>query len=154
MNRKSESGAALVIALIMMIVLTLIGLASTFTSTFEIILSGEKKRSTDAFYGADSSANILALRYVNFEPGRYKYNPYADSGNKNPTKATAIIDFDPLKIGPPRGFSPINNSYAYFWVQSKGNDLTGMSKKSICTIDQNVVRVLPKDESITEVVVP
>jgi len=32
--------------------------------------------------------------------------------------------------------------------------LTGMSKKSICTIDQNVVRVLPKDESITEVVVP
>ena len=59
MNRKSESGAALVIALIMMIVLTLIGLASTFTSTFEIILSGEKKRSTDAFMAGVSSYRTI-----------------------------------------------------------------------------------------------
>jgi type IV pilus assembly protein PilX len=50
---KNESGVALVVALIMMTVLTLIGLASTFTSTFEIMLSGEKRRSTDAFYAAD-----------------------------------------------------------------------------------------------------
>lgn len=39
---KNESGVALVIALVMMTVLTLIGLAASFTSTFEIMLSGEK----------------------------------------------------------------------------------------------------------------
>jgi len=50
---KDQSGVALVIALIMMIVLTLIGLASTFTSTFEMMLSGQKRGSTDAFYAAD-----------------------------------------------------------------------------------------------------
>jgi hypothetical protein len=47
---KDQSGAALVVALIMIVVLTLIGLASTFSSTFEISLSGNKRLSTDAFY--------------------------------------------------------------------------------------------------------
>jgi type IV pilus assembly protein PilX len=154
MNRNSESGAALVVALIMMIVLTLIGLSSTFTSTFEIILSGEKKRSADAFYSAETSANILVLRYLNFVPDRYDYNPYTDTANKNPTNATAEIDFDPLKIGPPKGYSSLSNDYAYFWLRSIGDDSTGVSNRSTSTIEQNVVRVLPKDESITEVKVP
>jgi hypothetical protein len=69
---KNESGAALVIALIMMIVLTLIGLASTFTSTFEIILSGEKKRSTDAFYDCERNLDQVLMVPVNFIPGESK----------------------------------------------------------------------------------
>lgn len=51
---KDQAGAALVIALIMIVVLTLIGLASTFTSTFEISLSGNKRLSTDAFYDSET----------------------------------------------------------------------------------------------------
>lgn len=51
---KDQSGTALVIALIMIVVLTLIGLASTFSSTFEISLSGNKRLSTDAFYNAET----------------------------------------------------------------------------------------------------
>jgi len=57
---KDQSGAALVIALIMIIVLTLIGLASIFTSTFEISLSGNKRTSTDAFYLAETRSNTAA----------------------------------------------------------------------------------------------
>ena len=149
---KNESGMALVIALVMMTVLTLIGLASTFTSTFEIMLSGEKRRSTDAFYAADSGANVLLLRYLNFVPDRYNYNPFTDPANSNPTNVEAIIDFDPLKIGPPKGFTSLNLDYAYFWVDSIGNDSTGMTIRSTCTIDMNVVRLLPKDDAITVVV--
>ncbi len=150
---KNESGVALVIALIMMTVLTLIGLASTFTSTFEIMLSGEKRRSTDAFYSADSGINVIMLRYLNFVPDRYNYNPFTDPANSNPTNVEAIIDFDPLKIGPPKGFTSLNLDYAYFWVDSRGNDGTATTNRSTCTIDMNVVRLLPKDEAITEVVV-
>jgi hypothetical protein len=150
---KNESGVALVIALVMMTVLTLIGLASTFTSTFEMMLSGEKRRSTDAFYAADSGANVTLLRYVNFAPGRINYDPFTDPANNNPTNVIAKIDFDSFKIGPPKGFTSINLDYAYFWVDSRGNDGTSMSNRSTCTIDMNVVRLLPKDESITEVVV-
>lgn len=149
---NNESGVALVIALVMMTVLTIIGLAAKFTSVFEIILSGEKRRSTDAFYAADAGANILLTRYVNFNPNRTSYNPFTDPENKNPTGVQAKIDFDPYKKEPPRGYGP-NSEYAYFWIESKGSDRAEMTLKTTCTINLNVVRVLPKDESITEVVV-
>ena len=159
MNRKqdgsfrNESGVAIVIALIMMIVLTVIGLAATFTSTFEILLSGEKRRTTDAFYAADSGINVIMLKYDNFIPGRLDYDPFSDPQNQNITKVDARINYDPNKKGPPKSYG-FSLNYAYFWIGSKGNDLTGMNSKSTCTMDQNVVRVLPKDESILEVVNP
>jgi Tfp pilus assembly protein PilX len=53
---RNQSGAALVIALVMMIVLTLIGLASMMTSTFELRLSGNTRGSVSAFYTADGGS--------------------------------------------------------------------------------------------------
>jgi hypothetical protein len=149
---KNESGMALVVALIMMVVLTLIGLASTFTSTFEIMLSGEKRRSTDAFYAADSGGNVLILRYQNFVPGRTNYDPFTDPANSNPANVVARIDFDPLKTGPPEGES-FNNDFAYFWIESRGEDRTGAGMKSVSTVNLNVYRVLVRSDSSTEVVV-
>src|SRR4030043_1479751 len=72
---KNQSGAALVIALIMMIVLTLIGLASTFTSTFEIRLSGNKRGSTDAFYAAEGGIQATLANPANFTPSSYTLIP-------------------------------------------------------------------------------
>jgi Tfp pilus assembly protein PilX len=72
---KNQSGAALVIALIMMIVLTLIGLASTFTSTFEIRLSGNKRGSTDAFYAADGGIQATLANSANFTLSTYTLIP-------------------------------------------------------------------------------
>jgi Tfp pilus assembly protein PilX len=149
---KNESGMALVVALVMMIVLTLIGLASTFTSTFEIMLSGEKRKSTNAFYAADGGANVIVLRYQNFVPGRTNYNPFTDPANSNPTNVEATVDFDPLKIGPQEGQS-FNNDYAYFWLESRGDDGTGMATRSICIVNLNVQRILARPDSITEDVV-
>jgi Tfp pilus assembly protein PilX len=63
----NQSGAALVIALIMMIVLTLIGLASTFSSTFESKLSGNKRESTGAFYTADAGLEAVKTDMTNFD---------------------------------------------------------------------------------------
>ena len=64
---NSQSGAALVIALIMMIVLTLIGLASTFSSTFESKLSGNKRESTGAFFTADAGLEAVKTDETNFD---------------------------------------------------------------------------------------
>jgi len=72
---KDQSGAVLVIALIMMIVLTLIGLASTFTSTFEIKLSGNKRGSTDAFYAAEGGVQATLANPANFTPSSYTLIP-------------------------------------------------------------------------------
>ncbi len=149
---NNESGMALVIALVIMTVLTLIGLAATFTSTFEIMLSGEKRRSTDAFYNAESGANVIVTRYLNFIPGVSDYDPFTDPANLNPTNVVARINYDPLKIGPPEGES-FGRDYAYFWVRSTGNDQTGAVTRSTCTVELNVYRVIVSPDSITEVVV-
>ncbi len=71
----NQSGAALVIALIMMIVLTLIGLASTFTSTFEIRLSGNKRGTTDAFYAAEGGIQATLATPANFTTSSYTLIP-------------------------------------------------------------------------------
>jgi Tfp pilus assembly protein PilX len=57
---KDRSGVALVIALIMIVVLTLIGLSSTFTSVFETKLSGTKRESTNAYYATDAAAQAVS----------------------------------------------------------------------------------------------
>lgn len=69
MNTRSnkQSGAALVVALVMIVVLTLIGLASTFTSTFESKLSGHKRESTDSFFTADAGLEAVKTDMVNFD---------------------------------------------------------------------------------------
>lgn len=149
---SNESGMALVIALVLMVVLTLIGLAATFTSNFEILLSGEKRRSTDAFFNADSGANVLVTRFQNFVPGRRNYNPFTDPANPNPTNVSAVIDYDPFKLGPPEGGS-YHRQYAYFWVESRGTDRTDMPVRSTSVVQVNVYRELVQSDSITEVVV-
>jgi Tfp pilus assembly protein PilX len=74
---KDQSGAALVVALIMIIVLTLIGLASTFTSTFEIKLSGNKRASTDAFFATDAGLQSVRANQANFTMGNFTEAPGA-----------------------------------------------------------------------------
>jgi hypothetical protein len=65
---KEQSGTALIIALIMIVVLTLIGVASTFTSIFETKLSGIKRESTAAYYAADAAAQaVFNNEIVNFQ---------------------------------------------------------------------------------------
>ncbi len=65
---RDRSGVALVIALIMIVVLTLIGLSSTFTSVFETKLSGTKRESTSAYYATDAAAQAVFNRPDNFQP--------------------------------------------------------------------------------------
>jgi hypothetical protein len=65
---KDQSGVALVIALIMIVVLTLIGLSSTFTSVFETKLSGTKRESTNAYYATDAAAQAVFNNSGNFDP--------------------------------------------------------------------------------------
>ena len=153
----NESGAVLVIALIMMVVLTLIGIAGSFTSIFEIMISGNKRGTTDAFYSADSGIQVVVANINNFDlPGKYddnKYNPFSvtnkndPSYNPNPTNAKAIIHYNTSQVGSPRGsgFSATGNyEFMHYLIESTGQDQTEVgSTKSTCTIEQKVVRLVP-----------
>jgi hypothetical protein len=63
---RNESGVALVVALLMIVILSLIGLASSSTSTFEIRLSGHKRGAADAFYTADGGTQSVMPNVGNF----------------------------------------------------------------------------------------
>ena len=148
---KNQSGAALVIALIMMIVWTLIGLASIFNSTFEIKLSGNKRGSTDAFYGADSGVQVIMARVENFNINLYStgtYNPFTDANNVNPTNAEVTITHDTTQEGAPRGSGMGTHvDFIHFLITSTGQDqVDSGSNKSTCTIGQKVVRLVPAAE--------
>lgn len=142
---NDQSGAALVIALLMMVVLTLIGLASTFTSTFEIKLSGNKRGSTNAFYSADSGVQVVTSDYNNFTlPGKYDigntYHYSLDPANLNPTKADIVILHDTtrtdcrgMQLG--SGFDCLR-----YTIDSKGQDQVDLSPiKSTTTVRQRIV---------------
>ncbi len=149
---KDESGVALVIALILMVVLTLIGLASSLSSTYEIKLSGNKRGSTDAFYAADSGVQVATANIKNFDlPGQYingKYNPFGDKDNPNPnpTNAVVIIQHYSNQTGAPRGFgmSATQVNYEHYMIESNGEDQIELNPiRSKCTIEEKVVRMVP-----------
>lgn len=166
---RDQSGAALVIALIMIIVLTLIGLASTFTSIFEIKLSGNKRGSTDAFYTAEGGTQCVLATLTNFSvPGSYTavsadalptdlQSESIDLRLTSPTLSLpAGVSFvDPPQVtiyhttstGAPRGlgFSATGNiDYQYHIIDSIGRDqIDSSSNKSSCQVREKVVRLLP-----------
>lgn len=51
---KDQRGMALIIALIILLVLTLIGISAISTTTYEISLSGNERVGTNAFYAAEA----------------------------------------------------------------------------------------------------
>ena len=149
---RNESGVALVMALLMMVVLTLIGLASTYTSTFEIKLSGNKRGSTNAFYSADSGVQVVVSNIENFNlPGKYdignKYHYSHESGNPNPTNADILIYHDTTQTGAPRGLglsATGNFEFVHYTVESKGQDQVDLGPiKSTSTVQQKVIRLVP-----------
>jgi PilX N-terminal len=151
---KNQTGAALVIAMIMIIVMTVIVLAASLTSIFEIKLAGNKRASTDAFFAADSGVEVVKANIENFDlPGKYvggTYDPFTDPSNPNPTKAKALITYISAQSGAPRGsgYSATGNyEFTHYIIESTGQDQTELSTvKSTYKILEKVVRLVPKGD--------
>ena len=78
---NNQSGTVLVIALIMMVVLTLIGLASITSSTFENSLAGNKRGATDAFFTADGGIEAAKANQGNFDDPLRFYTKIPNTGS-------------------------------------------------------------------------
>jgi hypothetical protein len=59
-HRKGEEGIALVVALVILLVLTVIGFVAVSTTVFESNIAGNERVGTDAFYAAEA---ILQMGY-------------------------------------------------------------------------------------------
>ena len=167
---SEQTGAALVIALIMMIVLTLIGLAASYTSIFEIKLSGNKRGITDAFYAADGGAQAVLPVIDNFNVSTYTLIP--NSGSLPPdlqneqidsrltTSPTFLLPLDTFadppdvtiyhttRTGVPRGSGHgISSDFVFYLTESTGRDQVASGLfKSTSTVRQVVYRMIPKNQ--------
>ena len=75
---KNNQGSALVVALLMLVVLTLIGISATTTTTFELQISGNDKLYKTSFYAADSATEMTGeLLEQNIEQRDWDTNPQA-----------------------------------------------------------------------------
>ena len=168
---RNQSGAALVIALIMIVVITLIALATSYTSIFEITMSGNKRGLTDAFYAADAGINILTSNPTySFNPTYYPLPtppnttstnttpfsnlpaPYNNLPNSSvPISVTGTIIYISNQSGPPRGGGwsalPNNYAYAYYQVQCTGIDsaVSGVIgvRGAQATVQEDVIQIIP-----------
>ncbi|NWF91956.1 MAG: hypothetical protein HXY46_03500 [Syntrophaceae bacterium] len=145
---RNQSGAALVIAMTMMIVLTLIAIGSIFTSTFEIRISGNKRCSTDSFYAADSGVQVVLARTQNFDMNLYtatgQYDPSTDANNPIPANTTVLITNDTTQEGAPRGygFSAMSFEFEHFLVTSTGESCPNPNPARTI-VQEKVVRLIP-----------
>ncbi len=164
----NQSGTALVVALVIMVVLTLIGVASTYTSLFENKISGNKRAMTDCFYTAESGLQGAQGSIGNFDiPG---YVLIADSSGipedlrgdaidsrrtapslslpagVNFTTAPQVIIYHTTLTGSPRGThlsASGNYDFSYFIVDSVGCDQLDSLMRVNCEQRQKLVRLLP-----------
>jgi Tfp pilus assembly protein PilX len=145
----SQSGVALVIALLMMVVLTLVGLASVFTSSFEMRLSGNKRGATDAFYSSDSGIQFAISDINHFNLGNvYPLTPAEEdpAHPKNITGAAVSITHNTDQHGSPRGsgMSATNFEFEHFMINSTGEDQIELNPiRSTTTLEEKVVRLVP-----------
>jgi hypothetical protein len=164
--RNEQSGIALVIAILMLLILTLIGTASITTSTYEIKLSGNKRGMTDAFYAADGGIQSVLAETENFNlSGRFVpvdiktlpadlQDQSIDSKFSSPSlplpKGVSFVDppkitiFHARQTNVPRssGFSAVNFEYDHFIVDSVGSDQMELGLvKSSTHIREKIVHV-------------
>lgn len=164
----NQSGAALVIAMIIMVVLTVVAFASSLTSMFEIKLSGNKRGLTNAFFVADAGVQVVTTSTANFSSASYVL--VADTSTLPQSLRTEGIDSKPptlypsgftvapevniyhtKAVGAPRstGFSATGNfDFSYFIVDSIGKDQLGSSSsiRSSCEVREKVVRLIPSSQ--------
>ncbi len=143
---KKQSGTALVVALIMMVVITLIALASSYTSIFEIGISGNKRGKTNAFFVADGCINELASSPATFDLTNFTHVLIANTTSKYDSPTTScgsgsIIAFLNQSGAPRGGGWGTGSAYAYFELNCTGNDTAGSA--AIARMEENVMRLLP-----------
>jgi Tfp pilus assembly protein PilX len=71
---RNKNGVALVIALIMLLILTFIGISAISTTTFETNITGNERVGTDAFYASEAVFQI-GLRQLDAPDSTNKIKP-------------------------------------------------------------------------------
>jgi len=96
---RSEKGAALIISLLLLLVLTVLALSLINTSTFEIGISGNEKTRLEAFYAAEAGIQMALSQLPSMEvvprtrigsDSRYWSGNVRDRNNPTPPESLGL----------------------------------------------------------------
>jgi hypothetical protein len=141
----NQSGVALVVALLLIVILSLIGIASSSNSTFEIRLSGNKRGSTDAFYAANGGSKSVLPIIANFNTSSgYVAVTQSALPTELRTESIDIYHTNVTKVPRGLGMSATAFNYNYYIIDSIGQDQLDLSLvRSNCEIREKIVRLIP-----------
>ena len=117
-RRSPRRGAALLIAILVLLVMTIAGVALMFNTSTENALAGNETRMSKAFYSADSGIQYAAAKVstdINFLGGGVRYLPGGMSSNtlgQTANKDITVAIAQPLlvKVSLPRAGDEMVNS--------------------------------------------
>ncbi len=137
---------ALIMALVILLILTILGVTAMTTSSLEEKMSGNIQEQNRAFQAAESGINKVLVDPNALVPnGSYSPAPYTFDGGKSGTAAVKVkfgVFAPPARRGGAYAFSATQYQSAHFDIASTGTTVT--NAKSVNT--QGVELIVPKAE--------
>lgn len=81
MKLNDERGIVIVLALLLLLVVTLIGISATNITTYDILIAGNKRASEQALYAAEAGIHEFMGRFRDGATGEITYNNSSDKTN-------------------------------------------------------------------------
>jgi len=129
----NEKGVALIIALMMLLILTLIGISAISTTTFETSISGNERVGTDAFYASEAGIQIGLNQLPDTKP--IPVTPIgADSScwSGSPLDKNSPLNLRSFGLYPKAGFD-VSWSFKRFQVNTTGMSFKGTKELEVQT---------------------
>lgn len=133
---RGEAGAALVMSLVILLILTIIGIAAMNTSSFEERMAGNVQESTLAFEAAESGVNQALTTAGAFVLTSATSNTFTFGSTK------ADVTVAPTQLSPPKrgsGYSATSFDAANFDQRS-----VGTAGNATSTVHRGVAQIVPK----------
>jgi hypothetical protein len=128
---RNEKGLVLIIALLILLVLTLIGISAISTTTFENSISGNERVGTDAFYASEAGIQISLNQLPDTKPIPVTAIG-ADSScwSGSPQDKSSPQSLKSLGLYPKPGFD-VSWSFKRFQVDTTGSSFKAMKELEV-----------------------
>ncbi len=142
----AQRGMALIMALVILLILTILGVTAMTTSSLEEKMSGNIQEQNRAFQAAESGINKVLVDPNALVPnGSYAPAPYTFDGGKSGTAAVKVkfgAFAPPARRGGSYAYSATQFQGAHFDIASTGTTVT--NAKSVN--HQGVELIVPKEQ--------
>ena len=127
---KNKNGVALVIALIMLLILTFIGISAIGTTTFETNIAGNERVGTDAFYASEAIFQVGLNQLPDTKPIARTIGEDSHGWSGKPEDKGSPQSLIDLQLYPKAGY---DSSWAFnrYQINATGESLGAMREVEV-----------------------